>query len=340
MLDRRDGRCERSAPPCPKLARVPAAALPRIVFVLGKGGVGRSTVSTALGLALAERGERVLVLEWTIAEAIAPWFDLPPAGVTPCEVAPRLSVANYELDEALRAYFVDHLHVGFFYRHVVHGPAMRRLIEAAPGIAELLFLGQLWWLTTLAAKEAGLRFDRIVVDAPATGHGACLLDLPATLSSMGAGGLLAVARSAACVGMMADPAWTGAVVVALPEELAVEETLELVPRVTRGLGRPPLAAIVNRSMTRLVGARGEARVAPRSLEQRLSPAAREGLLTMRDDLRARVSHEAELRRSLDGGTRWGTLSLDEMLAVSERTEPKEVALALAAALGVWLGGLA
>jgi hypothetical protein len=182
-----------------------APALPRIVFVLGKGGVGRSTISAALGLVCAERGERALVMEWAVADAIAPWFGAAPAGPTPVEVAPRLAVENFALDEALRSYFVDHLHLGVVYRRVVQARAVTRMIEVAPGLAEMFFLGQLWWLITLAEREAGWRFDRIVVDAPATGHAASLLDIPSLASAM-AGAPLLAAETRRVVDMMADPA--------------------------------------------------------------------------------------------------------------------------------------
>ena len=311
--------------------------LSRIVFVLGKGGVGRSTVSTALGLMLAERGERVLVLEWAVAEAIAPWFGVaPPTGLQPVLVAPGLSVTNYHLDDAMRAYFVNHLKLGMFYRHVVNGPALRRLIEVAPGVAELLFLGQLWWLTTLAEKEAGLQFDRIVVDAPATGHGASLLDLPSTLASMGASGLLG-GEIERVVGMMRDPAWTGALVVSLAEELAMEETLELVPRATVDLGRAPIAAFVNRSVAGLgLLDANPPWLAP--LEARLSTAAREGLATIHAELRGRARCESKLRAALQGKTQRGTFSLDEQLVALGPSSPRDVAYALAPALRAHLGG--
>lgn len=107
---------------------------PRILFVLGKGGVGRSTVSAALGLAAARRGERVLVFGWTVADPIAPWFGKPPAGTTPVEIAANLSVSTYSLDEALRAYFVDHLHLPRFHRRVVRSAGVRALVDAVPGI--------------------------------------------------------------------------------------------------------------------------------------------------------------------------------------------------------------
>jgi hypothetical protein len=309
--------------------------LPRIIFVLGKGGVGRSTVSAALGLSRAARGERVLVLEWSVTEAMAPWFGRAEAGIDPVLLAPGLSVANYRLDAALRAYFVDHLRLGLFYRHIIDGPHIRRLIQAAPGIAELLFLGQLWWLTSLAEKEAGLAFDRIIVDAPATGHGASILELPATLATLGATGLLAL-EIGRVRSMMGDPAWTGTAVVALPDELSVEETCELVPRTTTNLGRRPLAAFVNRSASRFAAGTG-ALVAVEAARP-LSPAARASLATLEAELRSRVSFERELRASLDGATDRGVLALDEQLAVSSHAAPLDVVRALAGPVGAHLAG--
>ena len=261
------------------LLRVPA--LPRIIFVLGKGGVGRSTVAAALGLARARRGERVLILQWAIADAIGPWFGKPAAGATPVDIAPGLATANFALDEALRAYFVDHLHVGLVYRAVIRARAVTRLLDVAPGLAEMFFLGELWWLTTLARREAGMNVDRIIVDAPATGHGASLLDVPAILAGMPASGLLSL-ETGRVADMMADPTQTGSIVVALAEPLVVDETFELVPR----LPRPPLALLVNRSVAGIAGGELEA--------LRVSPRSRRALAAVHDELRAREALEREL----------------------------------------------
>ena len=190
-------------------------------------------------------------------------------------------------------------------------------------------------MTTLAEKEAGLAFDRIVVDAPATGHGASLLDLPATLSTIGSTGLLAMELERVRA-MMADPARTGAIVVALASELAARETVELVPRVTRDLGRPPLAAFVNRSVVGMVraGAR-PAWLDP--LVARVSPAAREALETLHEELRRRASFEDELRGALAGATARGVFALAEQLAITGDTPPRAIVRALAPALGACLG---
>jgi anion-transporting ArsA/GET3 family ATPase len=271
-----------------------SSALPRIVFVLGKGGVGRSTLSAALGLLCAQRDERTLIMQWTVADAIGPWFGAAPAGPTPTEIAPQLSVANFALDDALRAYFVDHLHLGLVYRRVIRARAVTRMIEVAPGLAEMFFLGQLWWLITLAEREAGLCFDRVIVDAPATGHAASLLDIPSLASAMAATSLLSV-ETRRVVDMLADPGRSGAVVVSLPEPLVVDETLELIPRVTARLGRAPLALIVNRSANTIVGD-DERPTWLDLLAAQLSESSRRAMVELHEELRGRVVTEAELRR--------------------------------------------
>ncbi|GMU58576.1 MAG: hypothetical protein AMXMBFR34_03390 [Myxococcaceae bacterium] len=313
-----------------------ARDMPRVLFVVGKGGVGRSTVATSLGLHFASKGERVLLVEWTVTETIAPWFGQPAVapGFTPVEVAPRLCVMNYELHAVLRSYFVEHLGLDLFYRRVIEGAAVQRLIEAAPGLAELLFIGQLWWLTTLADNEAGLRFDRLIVDAPATGHAVSLLDLPAAMQTFGASGLLGleVGRIAQ---MMKDPKWTGAVAVALPEALVAEETGELVPRVTKDLGRPPLAVFVNRSVRGLVAPDSR----PPWLDALpLTPESRDCLSVLQGELAGRVRHEDELRRTLSPATRDGVVSLPEQLAALGAAPPLEVVRALVPIVGAYVEG--
>ena len=288
--------------PTPFLAN---GAVPRILFVFGKGGVGRSTIAAAVGLLLAERGERVLILEWAVADTIGPWFGGAPSGSTYAEIAPRVHVTNFALDEALRAYFVDHLHVGLIYRHVIRAHQVARMLDVAPGLAEMFFLGQLWWLTTLAEREAGLHFDRIIVDAPATGHGTSLLDVPSTLTAMGTAGLLAV-ETRRVVDMLADPVRTGALVVSLPEPLVVDETLELMPRVTARLGHPPLAVIINRSVAAI--ATDDMRPVWLSTLA-TSPRSRAALGSIHDELRAHASVERDLR---------GRLVVDPVISVPDQ----------------------
>lgn len=228
-------------------------------------------------MACAERGERVLVLEWAVEDPIGPWFGTRPAGPRPEIVAPRLSVANFTLVDALGQYFVQHLKLGVLFRSVIRSSSVANMLDIAPGLAEMFFLGEVWWLMTLADREAGLAFDRIVVDAPATGHGTSLLDVPETLARMPAAGLLA-AETRRVTSMLRDPSRVGSLVVSLPEPLVVDETLELIPR----LPRPPLAVVINRSTAQLT-----------ELPAR-DPIA--------DEIRARNEVELELRARLPSRT--------------------------------------
>ena len=93
--------------------------------------------------------------------------------------------------------------------------------------------------------------------------------------------------------MMRDPAWSGALAVTLPEELAVEETLELVPRATRSLGRPLLAVIVNRSAARFVTEQERPDWLGVSCG-RLSPSCARALEGLHADLRGRLRFEQQL----------------------------------------------
>jgi hypothetical protein len=306
--------------------------LPRVTFVLGKGGVGRSTVAAALGLTLASRGERTCVFGWTVSDPIGPWFGVPPTTLMPTEVAPRLHVGNYRLDDTLELYFVRHLHLPRFYEHVIRGDYVRRLIAAAPGLAEVYFVGHLWWLTTLAGKEANLHFDRVVVDAPATGHGASLFDLPSLLSSLHASGLLAL-EAERVRAMMSDPDWTGALVVALPDELSVDETLELVPRLRERMSRPPLAVLINRTVPHVGTGGASVRDA---LDGRVSAVSLDALATLGEELGARARFEATLRARVRGACDVEPLGLREQLLNPGAHEPLDIVRALAAEVRPWV----
>jgi Mrp family chromosome partitioning ATPase len=213
--------------------------LPQVIFVLGKGGVGRSTVATALAAGLARRGGRVLIAQWAIADAISPWFGRAPTGFVAQAIAPNLATKNFTLTEAFEQYLVEHLHARAFYRTVVSNRHVRRAIAAAPGLAELMFLGNLMAVTTIERS-----CDRVIVDAPAMGHGASLLAMPRVTRALDISGLLAI-ECERVAAMLADPARSAAIVVTTPDELAVEETLEFWPQIARELGRPPLAAVIN-----------------------------------------------------------------------------------------------
>ena len=199
----------------------------RLIFVTGKGGVGRSTVSGALGLAAAQRGMRTIVAELTGERCVAHAFGIKDAKpFTELELAPRLFTISISperaMDEYLRVKVPGPLGHLLAQSHLFHHFAM-----ATPGMRELLCLGKAWELAqTHRRSRGGEPYDLVIVDAPATGHGVGALKTPRMFSEIARVGPIAhqgqtIART------IADADFTAIVAVCTPEEMPVTETLEL-----------------------------------------------------------------------------------------------------------------
>jgi len=229
----------------------------RLVFFLGKGGVGRTTLASSFALACAERGENTLIVQWALQDSVSHLFSRPSAKHDSSAIAPHLWTMNFSPDEAIREYFIDHLKLKLIYNLVIENKHVQKLIHAAPGIQELFFLGRLFWLVCLSEEIRGTRFDRIVVDAQATGHGVSLFTIAPTIAQFGMTGPLA-AECERVARMLADPELVSAALVTIPEELPVEETLEFLPKIQTDLGRQPGALFINRSIAPFAQATPEA----------------------------------------------------------------------------------
>lgn len=187
----------------------------RLIFVTGKGGVGKTTVALALGLAAARAGKRTIVADIE--------GDGDPREV---ELAPGLSRISVDPQSAMEEYLTVK----------VPGPAAAALRQsrlfqafamATPGMRELLCMGKLWELaqTTRRTPGAGV-YDLVIVDAPASGHCAALLRTPRMFAEIARVGPIAnQARTIADT--ISDPSFTAVVGVCTPEEMPVNETLEL-----------------------------------------------------------------------------------------------------------------
>jgi len=272
----------------------------RLVFVLGKGGVGRTTLATSFAQACAMNGEKTLIVQWALHDSVSMLFAKPAAGHDSAPIAPNLWTMNFTSDEAIREYFIDHLKMRLVYNLVIENKHVQRLIHAAPGVQELFFLGRLFWLVCLSEEIRGTRFDRIVVDAQATGHGVSLFTVAPTIAQFGMTGPLA-SECDRVAKMIANPELVGTALVTLPEELPVEETLEFLPRLTRDLGRSPNVLFVNRSLAPYVESNRAALDEQYVLEiwkKRLNTEkALHALNLLHRDLRKRVHFENILRES-------------------------------------------
>jgi anion-transporting ArsA/GET3 family ATPase len=221
----------------------------RLLFFTGKGGVGKSTITAAMALLAAEHGKRVLVIEVDAKGNITDRFESRPAGFTPREVHPGVFAMSMDTEASLREYLKLNLKVPVMGRL---GPLARVLdfvATAAPGVKEVLTIGKVCW-EVREALEGRADWDLVVVDASATGHVISQLGAPEAIRELVAVGPVR-SQTEWMTEILNDPALTALNVVATPEEMPVEETIDLVGRAREELEVPLGSVIVNRVLPEL-----------------------------------------------------------------------------------------
>jgi anion-transporting ArsA/GET3 family ATPase len=205
---------------------VPSLLDRRLVVVTGKGGVGKTTVSAALGLVAARAGKRTVICEVAEQERLSDLFGVDGAGHEERELAPNLHTVSVDPDIAKEEWLRYQLKSGTLAGVLGGSSVFRYLSAAAPGLSELVTMGKVWDLAQLERRTGGSVFDLAIVDAPATGHGVAMLRAPSTYASVARVG--PIRRQALQIdAFLRDPARTGVMVVAAPEEMPVNETLDL-----------------------------------------------------------------------------------------------------------------
>jgi anion-transporting ArsA/GET3 family ATPase len=194
----------------------------RLLVLTGKGGTGKSTLSAALALAAARRGKRVLVCEVTARERVSELFGRPRSGAEIRELAPNLHSVHIQPQEAMHQYAVMTLRSEALYRLVFERRIVRYFLEAAPSLAEIVMLGKVFWHATKDQERGRPRWDLVILDAPATGHGLSLLSVPDVFLRLVREGPLARDMSE-MQALLKDPARTATCIVTLPEEMPANE---------------------------------------------------------------------------------------------------------------------
>jgi anion-transporting ArsA/GET3 family ATPase len=215
----------------------------RFLFVVGKGGVGKTTVATGLALAASRRDKKVLLALVNCNERVSQILDTEPIGSEIVTVRENLDVVNMTADAALEEYGLMILKVKAVFNAVFRNRLVRAFLKGTPGLEAWSMLGKAFYHACPPKGEPD--YDLVIVDAPATGHALDMLRVPFVIESVAPPGLLRrdAARAAK---MFRDPERAGAVLVTLPEYMPANETIELSNALANELEVPVLHLVINR----------------------------------------------------------------------------------------------
>jgi anion-transporting ArsA/GET3 family ATPase len=159
-------------------------------------------------------------------------------------VAPNVWAVNMDPEKAMEEYGLLTLKSRVLYKTLFDNKYVRTFLRAVPGMHEWAMLGKAWWHTTEKNPDGSWKYDVVILDAPATGHGLDMLRVPKVIVDVVPPGLLRRDAERA-IDMFRDPETCAVVLVTLPEEMPTTETIELARALTDELTLPIGKVVVN-----------------------------------------------------------------------------------------------
>ena len=223
----------------------------RLHIVSGKGGTGKSTVASALALALAGKGKNVLLCEVEGRQGIARMFDVDPLPY----VERRLTTGLPDEDGGRGVVHALHIdaesalleYLSMYYRLGRAGKALDRfgVIEfattIAPGVRDVLLTGKVYEAVERNSRNKGaITYDHVVLDAPPTGRICQFLNVSNELAGLAKVGPIK-AQSDTMMTLFRSPR-TAVHLVTVLEEMPVQETIDGIKEL--GTNRLPVGGVI------------------------------------------------------------------------------------------------
>lgn len=195
----------------------------RLIFVSGKGGVGKTCLAASIGKTSASLGKKTLIIEVdNFHPSFTPIFGKKNK-YEPISVEKNLDMCNVTWPTALEDWLVHTIHLKSIVHLVLSNRIAMLFLNATPGAREIVILSKI--LTFLD------QYETVIVDLPASGHALGILKVPQTaIRLMRTGPIHERARQIQEV--FSSPKAT-IVLSALPEEMVINETLEFYDKIKK-----------------------------------------------------------------------------------------------------------
>jgi anion-transporting ArsA/GET3 family ATPase len=216
----------------------------RFIVVVGKGGVGKSATSAALAISLARQGRRVLIAMCNAKERLSYLMRSAAIGPQIGSIAPGIDAVNMEPGAALEEYAMMVLKVRALYKLIFENRLVSAFLRGTPGIEAWAMLGKAQYHAFELLPDRRPRYDTVIVDAPATGHGLELLRVPKVIMEVAPPGMLRRDADRAWR-LFTDPKRAGILIVTTPEELPTNESVELYQTLREELRLPVCGLAIN-----------------------------------------------------------------------------------------------
>lgn len=214
----------------------------RVIFILGKGGVGKTTLAAALASARAIAGARTLLIETDARAPMASALGVE-RSYSPVEAAPNLFTMLLDGSHALEEYLAMVVPGRVLLRAVFASRLYQFFVQAAPGLRELVMLGKIYYESGRKERRRNV-WDSIIVDAPSSGQALALLKMPTAARATFRQSV--VGNEAANIGKWLRDRETCAIVeVTTADSLAMSEALEMHAALS-AIGLAPSQVLFNR----------------------------------------------------------------------------------------------
>ncbi len=213
----------------------------RVLFVTGKGGVGKSMLSAALGISFHRAGHRPLLVEFFPDRRLEHIFKIKAEPYQETGIEKGFTYINISPSDALAEYIRRQLVLDVISKFVINTKFYRHFSNTAPGLKELVAVGKLYDLEKKRDDEGAYLYDPIIVDSPQLGKFVPFIRTPQSVMNMFRIG--PVRKEAEKVNSLILSDRCSVVIVSTPDEMAITEALEA-KRELAAMSRPALGAII------------------------------------------------------------------------------------------------